>query len=146
MADIDYTLSLNGFEVDLGDNPNLSTGNKLLSNRFTITFLTNTKTFLLGSVITTDTYGGDANKYIGQPQALNNIQSIATSISTAMNKTVDSIKNNQSDITDPTEKIDNAELLSVEIVGDTVYATIKINPIAYSSPNELYFTIPVRGV
>jgi hypothetical protein len=145
MADIDYTTSTvnNSFQISLTDNPTQASGNKLLSNRFSITFLTNTKTFLLNDIPTNDNYGGNAGIYIGQPSALTNTQSIATSITGAMNKTVDSIKSNQSNITDPTEQLDSAKLINISVVEDTIYAVIQIFPVAYSSSNELYFTIPV---
>ena len=147
MPDIDYTTNIdNGFEISLGDNPTLATGNKFLSNRFTITFLTNIKQYLYNDTVVTDSYGGDALKYVGQPQALNNIQSIATSITVAMNKTIDSIKGSQSTVIDPTEKLANATLISVSVQNDKVYATIQLFPVTYSSPNEIYFTIPVIGV
>jgi hypothetical protein len=147
MADIDYIINTdNGFEVSLGDMPVKATGNKFLSNRFTITFLTTVRQYLINNTIVIDSYGGDALKYVGQPQALNNIQSIATSITVAMNKTIDSIKANQSTVTDPTEKLANASLISVSVQNNIVYATIQIFPISYSSSSELYFTIPVMGV
>jgi hypothetical protein len=147
MADIDYiTNTDNGFEISLGDNPNLATGNKFLSNRFTITFLTNVNQYNIGDILTTDNYGGDALRYVGQPQALNNIQSIASSITVAMNKTIDSIKNNQDMIKDPTEQLANATLISVDVIADKIYAVIQIFPVAYSSSTELYFTIPIISV
>jgi hypothetical protein len=147
MPDIDYTTNIeNGFEISLGDNPVLATGNKFLSNRFTITFLTNIKQYLYNNNIVTDSYGGDALKYVGQPQALNNIQSIATSITVAMNKTIDSIINSQSTVIDPTEKLANATLISVSVQDDKVYATIQLFPVAYSSQNEIYFTIPIMSI
>jgi hypothetical protein len=147
MADIDYTiLTDNGFEVSLGDVPTKATGNKLLSNRFTITFLTTIRQYLMGKTIVTDTYGGDALRYVGQPQALNNPQSIASTISIAMNKTIDSIKASQATVVDPTEQLAGATLVNVSVEVDRVYATIQIFPVAYSSPNELYFTIPVMGI
>jgi hypothetical protein len=147
MADIDYIINTeNGFEVSLTDNPTAATGNKALSNRFTITFLTNARQYLLGDTVVLDGYAGDSLKYIGKPQALNNVQSIATSITVAMNKTIDSIKSNQSTVTDPTEKLNTATLQDVYINNGVVYATIEIIPVAYSSSSELYFTLPVRSI
>ena len=145
--DIDYTINTeNGFEVSLGDVPAPASGNKLLSNRFTITFLTTIRQYLFDGEVIVDSYGGNALVYVGQPQALNNLQSIASSITVAMNKTIDSIKFSQSTVTDPTERLENATLVSVSVQSDKVYATIQLFPVAYSSTSELYFTLPVIGV
>lgn len=144
--DINYSINTeNGFSISLGDNPQAATGNLFLSNRFTITFLTAIKQVQLNNTLVTDSYGGDAQLYIGQPKALSNQQSIAAAITIAMQKTIDSIKGNQSMLTDQTEQLSDAKLISVAVVNNIVKATIQIIPVKIST-GALYFTIPIIGV
>lgn len=148
MPDIDYTVDIgSGFSVSLEDNPKKATGNKALANRFEITFLTSTKKYLLGeSEVVTDGYGGNADSVVGQMHALNNEQSIAASVTVAIDKTVESIIQNQETITEANERLVSASLTSLDIRGDTVYAKIELVPEEYEEYYPLYYSLPIRGI
>lgn len=147
MADIGFLNNINGgFTVSFSDNPTLVRGNRALANRFEITLLTNTRRYLLGDSTVVDDYGGDAEKYISQPRVLNNPQGIASALSVAVEKTVEAILSTQSEDLDPTEKLESAEMLDLEIINDTIYARIKVVPIEAEQGLGSLLTLPIRGV
>jgi len=145
MADIDFItdVSTGEFRITLGDNPNKVVGNRALVNRFEITFLTKTKLFLEGSTFVIDNYGGNAEKFINRPHVLNDLQSISAAIATSMDQTVQSMKNDEPVGIPNTEKIAGADLVSVDVVNDTVVATIKINPVETETLEALMFNLPI---
>lgn len=144
MSDIDIITDLReGFSIELGDNPQAVSGNRALLNRFEITFLTKTRRFLWGDQIVVDNYGGDANKFINRPQVLNDIQGISAAVETAMDQTVQSMIGDQPDSVPDTEKIERAELLSVDVVNDLVVASIRVYPVEVEPYVDLVFNLPI---
>lgn len=144
MADIDFVTDLTGsFAVSLGDNPQKITGNRALLNRFEIVFLTKTRRFLQGQDIIVDRFGGDAQKFVNKPQVLNDIQGISTSLAIAVDQTVQSIKGDFDELVPDTEKLDSAEIISVDIVDEIVYATIQIFPVEVESYDVLKLNLPI---
>ncbi len=144
MSDIDIITDLRtGFNIELGDNPQAVDGNRALLNRFEITFLTKTRRFLWGDKIVADNYGGDAQRFINRPQVLNATQGIAAAVETAMEQTVQSMVNDQPDSIPDTEKIERAELISIDIINDMVYASIRVHPVETESFADLMFNLPI---
>ena len=145
MADIDFTTDLtNGeFSITLSDNPNLVTGNRALVNRFEITFMTKIRVFILGDQYVTDSFGGNAHKFISQPQVLNNLQSISAAIATAVDLTVQSMLNDQPSSLPDTEKLSKAVLTSLDIVNDMINAVIEITPVETETYDVLKLTLPI---
>ena len=143
--DIDFNTDLtNQFEITLSDNPRKVSGNRALVNRFEITLLTKTRRFLLGDEqVVADTFGGDADKYINRPHVLNDLQSIAAAVETSMKQTVKSILSDQPDGLPNTEKLNSAELTSVDLNGDTVYAVIRIYPVEIEPFSQLELNLPI---
>jgi len=147
MADIDFFRTDDeSFTVSLGDNPQKISGNRSLVNRFEIIFLTTSRRFLWGGSVVIDDFAGDADKYINRPQSLNDLQGIATSVATAIDKTVQSLKSDQPDTLPNTEKLDRAELSSIDIVEGIVYATIRVFPVEVEFYDALVFNFPIRSV
>ena len=147
MADLDFFRTNDeSFTVSLGDNPQKISGNRSLVNRFEIVFLTTSRRFLWGGQVVIDEFSGDADKYINRPQSLNDLQGIATSVATAIDKTVQSLKSDQPDILPNTEKLDRAELASIDIVESVVYATIRVFPVEVEFYDDLVFNFPIRSV
>lgn len=146
MPDIDYIRNINGgFYISFNETSRKAVGNKALANRFEITFLTSSKKYLLGGQVVTDDYAGDASKFVGQSHSLNNTQSIASSMTIAIDKTVESILENQGDVTDPKERLVSAELIGLEVEGDTIYAKIEVVPEEYENYYPLYYSLPLRS-
>ena len=147
MPDIDYTVNIDsGFSVSFSNEPRKATGNKALANRFEITFLTTSRTYLEGGNNVTDSFGGDADKIVGNSSSLSSRQGIASSVNIAIDKTVESILGNQSDITDTTERLISASLVSLDVKGDTVYSKIELVPEKYEDSYPLYYSLPLRSI
>jgi len=145
MADIDYITDFsNGiFEITLGDNPTAVTGNRALMNRFEVTFMTKTRSFIYRNQLLMDNYGGNAPTFVDQPQVLENTQGIATAIAAAIDLTVQSILNDQPVNIPDTEKLSSAELISLDAVDDMIGATIEIHPVQYETSEALRLNLPI---
>jgi hypothetical protein len=143
--DIDFSTDLSGgsFEITLTDNPRNVVGNRALVNRFELTFMTKSRTFILGNQYVTDSYGGNAQIFIDRPQVLNNLQSVSAAIATAIDLTVQSMLNDQPASIPDTEKLSSAELISLDIVDDMVNAVIEIHPVQVESYDILKLNLPI---
>jgi len=142
--DIDFATDLTrGFEITLGTNPSGVTGNRALLNRFEITLLTKRRQFLLGGDPVADTFGGDAQKFINRPQVLTDTQSISASLATAVEQTVQSILADQDGSIPDTEKLVSAEIVSLDIIGDVVTASIRVFPVQVQSYDDLLLNLPI---
>jgi hypothetical protein len=150
--DIDFSTIINsnssttpssGFEISILDNPKGVEGNRALLNRFEITFLTQLKCFLINDKIVLDTFGGDADKFINRPSVLNNIQSIAAAISVSIDQTIKSMKSDEPEKIPDTEKILNANLLSIDVVEGVVVAQIEVIPVNVEPYSNLIFNLPI---
>jgi hypothetical protein len=147
MADLDfYRTDDDGFVMSIGDVPAKVSGNRALANRFQLTFLTASRRFLLGDTVVIDNFAGDAEKYINRPQSLNDLQGIATSVATAVDKTVQSLISDQPDTLPNTEKISKAELVSIDIVDGVVVAVIRIYPVEAEAYDDLVFNFPILSI
>jgi len=149
MADIDFITDLAGsFSISLTDNPGVVTGNRALLNRFEITFMTTRRSFLFnGTSSVVDSHGGDASRFIGMPQVLRDVKSIAASVSFVIEQTVASLKGSELTDTPNNERILSAELLSIDFVDDIVTAKIKVVPVETEYYVDLEFNLPiVRGI
>jgi hypothetical protein len=148
MADIDFITDLSSgyFVITLGDNPTSVVGNRALVNRFQITFLTTSRSFVLGNQYVTDSYGGNAQKFVNQPQVLNNLQSVSAAVATAIELTVKSMMDDQSASMPDTERIASANLESLDIVGGLVSAVINIVPVETESYDVLKLNLPITRV
>jgi hypothetical protein len=148
MADIDFITDLSDgtFRITLGDNPTAVIGNRALVNRFEITFMTKSRVFILGNKYVTDTYGGNAQKFIDKPQVLNNIQGISAAVATAIDLTVQSMLDDQPGNLPDTEKLSSAELISLDIVNDMINAVIQITPVQTEPYSVLKLNLPITRV
>jgi hypothetical protein len=148
VADIDFItdFSSGSFDITIGDNPTAVIGNRALVNRFEITFLTKSRTFILGNEYVTDNYAGNSHKFVGQPQVLNNLQSISAALATAVDLTVQSMLDDQPNSIPDTEKLSSAELTSLDIVNDMVTAVIQITPVETESYDILKLNLPIIKV
>jgi len=145
--DIDFITDLNsGFNVSLTSNPQGVTGNRALLNRFELTFLTMRREYNLGGTMTRDEFGGDANKFINQPRVLNDTQGISAAISVVVDQTIESLKSDEPAGIPDTERLQSAELSSLEIIDDMITAVIKVNPVEVENYDVLQFNLPIiRG-
>ena len=147
MADLDFHKTDDDvFTVSFGDSPSKVTGNRALVNRFEVVFLTTSRRFLWGQKVVIDEFAGDADKYINRPQSLNDLQGIATSVATAVDKTVEAILGDQPDVLPNTEKLSRAEMVSIDIIEGIVYATIRVFPVEVEFYDSLIFNFPIRSV
>jgi hypothetical protein len=143
--DIDFATDFSDgqFRISLTENPAMVSGNRALVNRFEITFLTKQRQFSYDGGVVIDNYGGDAGKFISKPQVLSDTQSIAASLTVAIQQTVSSMKKDQSPSTMPTERIANAELISVDVINGIITASIQIFPEEVESYEALKFNLPI---
>lgn len=147
MADIDFiTDPTDTFAISIGDNPQPVIGNRALVNRFEITFLTKTRTYLFGERTVVDGYGGNADRYLNKPQVLNNTQSIAAAIQACIDATVRSIEIDSPQGIPDTEKLQKAELISLNILNDVIYAVVRVYPIEVEDFNALDFRLPITRI
>lgn len=148
MADIDFITDLSSgtFQITLGDCPGVVQGNRALLNRFEITFLTKTREFIWGTEYLIDDYGGNAQKFINQPQVLNNLQGIVGAVSTAIELTVQSILNDQPNNLSSTEKLASAQLISLDVNNGLVYAIIQVNPVEVEAYDSIKLHLPITRV
>ena len=144
MSDFDIITDLTqGFQVTLGENPQEVTGNRLLLNIFEITFLTKKRYFVYNGETIKDSYGGDAEQTIGRQGVLVDPQSMSAAIIIAINETVKDMKLDEVQSTPLTERIDKAELLSIDIVGDVVTAQIQVFPVETEKYIDLVWNLPI---
>jgi len=152
--DIDFTTNIktghslsstSDFEISITDNPQGVTGNRALLNRFEITFMTQLKSFLVNDRIIMDNYGGDADKFINKPMVLNDVQSIAASVSVSIDQTVKSMQSDEPDGVPDSEKISGANLLSIDVIDGIVVASIEVIPVYTEPYSELIFNLPITS-
>lgn len=148
--DIDFITDLRqGFNVSLTQNPKSVSGNRALLNNFEITFLTKRREYNLEdeNEIIQDGFGGDASKFIGTPRVLNDAQAISAAVSIAIDQTVESLKKSEPSTLPDTERVESAELVSLEIISDVVTAVIQVNPVEVETYDALLFNLPItQGV
>lgn len=147
MADIDFITDLNsGFNVTFGDNPGKVSGNRALLNRFEITLMTKRRQMVQGEESLIDDYGGDAGKFINQPRVLSDVQGISAAVNRSVSQTVASMKRDEPAGTPDTEKLQGAEVLSVDIIADVITARIQVMPVEVQSYDLIEFNLPIiRG-
>jgi len=144
LSDIDVITDLTkGFQVTIGDNPQEVIGNRLLLNIFEITSLTTKRSFVYDGEAIKDPYGGDAEQTIGRQSVLADPQSISAAIIIAINETVKNMKLDETASTPLTERIDKAELLSLDIVDDIVTAQIQVFPVETEKYVDLMWNLPI---
>jgi hypothetical protein len=144
MSDIDLITDLTqDFSVTIGDNPQEVYGNRLLLNIFEITFLTKKRQFVYNKEVIIDSYGGDAEKIINKQNVFLDSQSLSAALIITINETVKSMQSDETEFTPKTEKIEKAELVSVDIINYTVYATIRIYPIEVEAYTDLIWRLPI---
>jgi len=146
MADFDFETDLrNGFEITLSDNPRKVAGNRALLNRFEITFMTKRRIFGVNNDVFRDPFGGNADKYLGQSRVLNDTQAIAAAVDLAVKETVSSMKEDDAQVESllPTEKIDRAEVVSLDVISGVITATIQVFPVEVESYEDLRFQLPI---
>jgi len=145
MSDLDFGRSFEeGFQIEISDNPGKISGNRLLVNIFEITFMTERKRFFMeDSTETVENFGGNAFSHLGSPRVLSDVQAIAASINIVTNQTVKDMKADEKNNTPATERIDKAEVLSVDTVDGVVTATIRIYPVETERYADLIFNLPI---
>jgi len=148
MSDIDYIadFSTGSFQITLGNNAQAVTGNRALMNRFEVTFMTGRRQFVLNGQAVTDPYGGNAPSFINRPSVLNDIKSIAASVTVAIEQTVECILSDQPVNLAPKEKLQSASLVSIDVVGDVVTASIRVVPVEVEAYDALVFNLPITTV
>ncbi len=146
MADLDFLTDLRtGFNVSFGDNIKKVAGNRALMNRFEITFLTQHKGYLLGESNSqfVDTYGGNGNVLVTQPQVLNDPEGIASTVSVCIERTVQSMQQTEPPSTPNNEKLEGAQLLNIYIQNGIIMATIQVFPVEVDDYESLLSDLPV---
>lgn len=147
MADLDFITDLtSGFAISLTNNPQKVSGNRALLNRFEITFLTHSKSYLLGDnpgSTYIDNYGGNADVLVTTPQILNDPGAITATLSVCIERTVQSMQRDEPENTPENEKIDSAQLLNIYIQNDIIMATIQVFPVETDSYASLVTNLPV---
>jgi len=144
MADIDFITDLtNGFDVSLGDNPRSVKGNRALLNRFEITLMTSRRQMVYDDKTIIDDFGGDAQKFINQTRVLSDTQGIAAAVDRSVTQTVLSMKRDEPAGLPDTEKIESAEILSIDIVQGVITAKIRVMPVEVESYDLIEFNLPI---
>lgn len=146
--DIDFETVIsneNGFQLDLGESGAAVTGNRALVNRFEITFLTNSTSFVYGGQVEVDWFGGNSRAYIAQPTVLTDKQAIAAGVQAAIDSTVESIKAYQDGAPD-TEKIDSAVITSLDTTNGVVAVGVRIIPVETEPWVDLRLNLPITRI
>ena len=144
MADIDFVTDVtDGFSITLSDNPRKVTGNRALLNRFELTFLTKKRVFSNSDGVFQDPYGGDAGRFMDRPRVLSNTQAIASALTIAIQQTIDSLQSDEPPGLPETERLDGAELVSLDIINDIITAKIEVRPVSVESYDILVFNLPI---
>jgi hypothetical protein len=91
----------------------------------------------------TDSYGGDADRLVNRPKVLNDTQSMSAALTIAINETVKNMQSDESQNTPATEKILKAELTSITIIKDSVYAIIQVFPAEVEAFVDLCWRLPI---
>jgi len=83
---------------------------------------------------------------MNNPRVLSDPQAISASLSVAVDQTIKSMQADEPSWIPDTEKIENAEIVSVEIISDVITAKIRIYPIEVEPYANLEFNLPItRG-
>jgi hypothetical protein len=93
--------------------------------------------------VVVENFGGGAINRLGKPRVLSNIQAIAASINTITNQTVKDMQADEKIDTPSTERIEKAEVLSVDSVNYIVTATIRVYPVEVEAYDNLIFNLPI---
>ena len=124
---VQYQDNPSALVFDINANAGTVTGNRALSNRFIITFLSSPITPMAFG------YGGDAVAAMTSAPNGATTQSLIASAQSACSQTVANIINDQSDITDPTERIVSATVVSLIQDGVNDALTIELVPEQYDA-------------
>ena len=146
MADIDFITDLrSGFEISLTNNPQKVVGNRALLNHFEITFLTQAKIYLMGDDQEgfLDNFGGNASALVTRPQVINDPEGIVSAITICIERTVQSVLQDQPEDLPNTEKLDSAALLNVDVLNGIIYAKIQVIPVETENYASLVTNLPV---
>ena len=146
MADLDFITDLRGgFQISLTGNPRKVVGNRALLNHFEITFLTQSKFYLIGNDERAfiDNYGGNSDALLSRPQVLNDPTGIVSSLSVCIERTVQSIIQDQPANLPNNERLDSAQLLNMYIESGIIYAQIQVNPVETDGYDILVTNLPV---
>lgn len=147
MADIDFTTDLrNGLKISLTNSPRSVSGNRALLNRFEITLMTKRRQYLVGDEVVIDSYGGDANRFVGIPRVLSDIQGISAALSITIDQTVESMQKDEPAGIPDTERIERAEITSINVIDDIVVSKIRVYPVEVESYDILEFNLPIIRV
>lgn len=147
--DIDFKNLFNeDFTVDVGIEPKIATGNKLLANIFEITMLTNVRYYKVNNNIVSDNFGGGALGLLGRTVGMDsNYQSLYGILQIIIDKTVDSILVDQDKAAfkDPTERLESASIIAISSIGENVSVNIRLVPEKYGNidPDSLFINIPL---
>lgn len=142
MAEIDFITEIDGgFGINL-DGAGIVSGNRALLNRFTITFLTEQKTFMYGGVAEVDTYGGNSMRYLGSNVVLSNLSAIGAAITTALDDTARSIMQNQ-DQAPKTEQLSSANLEDLIVIDGVITAKVNVVPVEIEPWVDISLNLPI---
>jgi len=154
--DLDFATDLTeGFQIDVGTNPQGVSGNRALVNQFEIVFLTTSRQYLMSQydptsqtsadTIVIDTFGGNADKFLSVPNAVNDLSSITAAVNSALDQTIKSIKDMQNSLPgiSNTEKLSSARMNTLTVVLDQVFAVIEIIPMQYETYQTLSLNLPI---
>jgi len=142
MAEIDFITEIGGgFGINL-DGAGIVSGNRALLNRFTITFLTEQKSFTYDGSVEVDTYGGNSLRYLGNGAVLSNLSAIGASVSAAIEDTAKSIMSNQ-DGALKTERLSSANLEDLVVMGEVITAKVNVVPEEIEPWVDISLNLPI---
>lgn len=146
MADLDFITSLEtGFSISLTNNPKKVSGNRALLNHFEITFLTQSKLYLVGTDESAfvDNYGGNADILVTRPQVLNDQSGLVSAITVCIERTVQSILQDQPESLPANERLASATLLNLSVENGIIYAQVQVLPVETDNYETLVTNLPV---
>ena len=146
MADLDFITDLrSGFEISLTNNPQKVSGNRAMLNHFEITFLTQAKVYLMGDNQEgfLDNYGGNADSLVTRPQVLNDPNGIISAITVCIERTVQSIIQDEPESLPNNERLQGATLLNMKIENGIIFAQVQVVPVETDGYDTLVTNLPV---
>lgn len=142
MIDFNTIVRDGTFQIELSNRA--ISGNRAMLNRFEICFLTALRTYKNKGVYYVDNFGGNAFNYISKPYVLSDTSTISTALSVSIEKTVQSLQDDERDSMPDTERIKSASLTDLFKDQDSVLnAKINVVPVEVEPYADLQFILPI---
>lgn len=128
----------------MGSSERSVSGNVALLNQFQIVFFDDGMFYTsTDNQEIAEDFGGRAMSVLGSPKSLNDVDSISASIIAATKNTIRSLKEAETSRMPDTERIESAELVSLDVIKGVITAVIDVKPVALELSELPRFQVPI---